>query len=448
MGGGVTAWWYHPPPPDPAPGVPRTYNVSAWLTVDDKPPIRVTNTWLSDLPECYRKPLLKELGLPVKKALVYRSSDGAVLPVADLKIVNSWNDWHSVVVKLEDGFVPKASIHSMYLAEMNSGVSDVDAKSFVQDRPARASYKEKKNNKEIEGLPLDFYVFDLESTGTSCRTSEICEIAALKVVGGEVVDEFETLVYIDGEIPPDAARVNHIKKDMLRDAPHMTAALVSFINFIGSDSVLVGHNITAFDLKFINSVADRCGVKFGYKNAVDTLTLARRAWPGLQSYKMDSLRSWLDLDTNGCHRALKDCLDEYALYMRIRKDVEEGNVSIAPSKKGRSRSGVKWSGKWTRKKAKDFTTEKIKFDENHPLFDKSVVLSGIEGDEYDEYLQAICDLGGHPQDNVTKKTNYLVIGDNPGKGKVAKAQEYRDKGVCIDIIRERVFEDLIGRAGE
>lgn len=436
-------------PSDPAPGVPRTYNVDAWLAVDGNPPIRVTNTWLSDLPESHRKPFLKELGLPVKKTIVYKGSDGAVLPVADIKIVNSWNDWHSVAVKLEDGSIPKASIHSMYLAEMNSGATGTDVQPTVQDRPAKKrAIKTKQNNKEIEGLPLEFCVFDLESTDKAYRTSEICEIAALKVVDGEVVDEFETLVYIDGEISPDAARVNHITKDMLLDAPHMTAALVSFINFIGSDSVLVGHNIRTFDLPFINLVADRCGIEFGYKDAVDTYTLAKRAWPGLQSYKMDSLRSCLDLDMNGCHRALKDCLDEYALYMRIRKDVEEGGASIAPSKKNMSRSGAKWSGKWARKKAKDFTTEKIMFDEHHPLFNKSVVLSGIEGDEYEKYLQAVCDLGGHPQDDVTKRTNYLVIGDNPGKGKVAKAQKYRDKGVRIDIIDERALVELIGRSGE
>lgn len=436
-------------PSDPAPGVPRTYNVEAWLDMDDNPPIKVTDTWLSELPEVCRKPLLKELGLPVKKAIVYKESDGTVLPITDIKIVDVWNDWFSIVVRLKDGSVPPVRIHSMYLAEMNSGAASTDTQLTAHDKPPRKrAVRSKKKSSEVEGMPLDFFVIDLESTDRGCKTSEICEIAALKVVDGKVIDEFETLVYIDGEISADAARVNHISKDMLQDAPHMTAALTAFFDFIGSDSVLVGHNIKTFDLPFVDRVAKLCGIEFEYQDAVDTYTLAKRAWPDLPSYKMDNLRTCLDLDMEGCHRALKDCFDEYALYMRIRKDVAEGNASVAPPKKSASRPGTKWSGKWGRKKAKDFTTEKDKFDERHPLFDKSVVLSGIEGDEYDEYLQAVCDLGGHPQDNVTKKTNYLVIGDSPGRAKVAKAQEYGDKGIPIEIIGEHAFLELVNQMGE
>ena len=51
-------------------------------------------------------------------------------------------------------------------------------------------------------MPLDFVVVDLESTDMSYKTSEICEIAALKVADGEVVDRFESLVFIDREISP------------------------------------------------------------------------------------------------------------------------------------------------------------------------------------------------------------------------------------------------------
>lgn len=436
-------------PSDPLPGVPRTYNVDAWLAVDDNPPIRVTNTWLSDLPESYRKPLLKELGLPIKKALVYRNHDDTVLSVADIKIVNSWNGWYSIVVKLEDGSIPRGRIHSMYLAEMNSGVTGIGAQSEAQDKPTKKrTTKMKKTSKEIEGMPLDFYVFDLESTDRAYTTSEICEIAALKVVDGEVADKFETLVYIDGEISAAAARVNHISKDILQDAPHMKTALNSFISFIGSNPVLVGHNIKTFDLPFIGRVANLCGVEFEYRDAIDTCTLAKRAWPDLPSYKMDDLRTCLNIDTEGCHRALKDCFDEYSLYMRIRQDVEEGRASVTPPKKSAPRSGAKWSAKWGRKKAKDFTTDMVVFDERHPLFDKNVVLSGIEGADYDMYLQSVCDLGGHPKDSVTKKTNYLVVGDSPGKGKVTKAQEYRDKGVPIEIIDELTLVKLINQTGE
>lgn len=432
-------------PESPVPGEPRVYNVDAWLDADDQAPVKVTGVWMSELPEALRKSLLKELGLPVKKGIVYKEADGNPLRVIDVKIADVWDGWCNVAVRLEDGTVPPVRIHSMYFAEMNSGAVSTEAHLPVQEKPRMKRSGRTKRGKEVKGMPLDYYVFDLESTNRSYKSSEICEIAALKVVDGEIVDTFVTPVYIDGDISESAARKNHISKDMLQDAPHMRSALKAFIDFIGNDAVLVGHNIKTFDLPFIKRVSELCGMEFSYREAIDTLALAKRAWQDLPSYKMDDLRMRLDLDQDGAHRALKDCRDEYELYMRIRKEAEEGRVSIETPKVGSSRPGTKWSGRWGRKKAREFTTDRTEFDENHPLFGKSVVLSGdIEGIEYNDCLQAVCDLGGHPQDGVTKKTDYLVVGDNPGKSKIAKAVEYKSKGQDIEIIDAAAFIAMIG----
>jgi DNA polymerase III epsilon subunit-like protein len=40
----------------------------------------------------------------------------------------------------------------------------------------------------------DYVVIDTETTGVNIYTSEIIELAALKVVNGEVVDTFQSLV--------------------------------------------------------------------------------------------------------------------------------------------------------------------------------------------------------------------------------------------------------------
>lgn len=431
-------------PDSPSPGDPRIYNVDAWLDVEGQDPIKVTGVWMSEMPEGIRKPFLKELGLPVKKSLIYKEIDGTTSGVIDIKITDVWDGWCNVAVRLDNGSILPARIHSMYFAEMNSGAAPDASRVVISDKPKRRRTERNQKPKKVDGMPLAFFVFDLESTDKNYKTAEICEMAALKVVGGEVVDRFETLVFIDGEFKAQAAQKNHMSKDMLEDAPHMTAALKGFLDFIGDDAVLVGHSVKRFDLPFIKRVADLCDAKFAYREAIDTLDLAKRAWPNLPSYNMDDLRTWLDLDQDGSHRALKDCRDEYELYMRIRKEAEEGRVSIEPPKKGSSRPGAKWSGRWGRKKAKDFATDRTEFDESHPLFGKNVVLSGdIEGIEYNDCLQTVCDLGGHPQDDVTKKTDYLVVGENPGKNKIAKAEDYKGKGQNIEIIDAAAFIEMI-----
>lgn len=131
-------------PENPKPGEFRTYGVSAWVKVEDEP-VEISEKWASELPELARKALLKDLGLPVKKQLIYRFGNDAVANVEDFRIRSVWNGWCELELRLANGATPNLPIHSMYLAEMNKS-------------PA-------------------YYVFDLETTGTDLQTAEICEIA-------------------------------------------------------------------------------------------------------------------------------------------------------------------------------------------------------------------------------------------------------------------------------
>ena len=94
----------------------------------------------------------------------------------------------------------------------------------------------------------DYVLFDLETTGLSCRNDEVIEISALKVKDGSVEDEFSTLVNPGMPIPFMASEVNGITDDMVKDSPDFKTALGQFIEFAG-DFVLVGHNIVSFDMK-------------------------------------------------------------------------------------------------------------------------------------------------------------------------------------------------------
>ena len=101
----------------------------------------------------------------------------------------------------------------------------------------------------LQYLP-NYVLFDLETTGLVTELDAIIEISALKVKGGEIIDEFSTLVNPCMHIPYVASCVNGIVDDMVKDAPEIEEALKDFIAFVGN-SVLMGHNIKRFDLPFI-----------------------------------------------------------------------------------------------------------------------------------------------------------------------------------------------------
>lgn len=102
--------------------------------------------------------------------------------------------------------------------------------------------------------------------------------------------------------------------------------------------------------------------------------------------------------------------------------------------------------------AKDVTTSRTDFDETHPLYEKLCVFTGtLERMPRKDAMQKVVDLGGYVGNSVTKKTNYLILGNNDycplikdGKSsKQKKAEALKLSGNDIEIISEDVFYDMI-----
>ena len=152
----------------------------------------------------------------------------------------------------------------------------------------------------------DYVVFDLETTGISCAQDEVVEISAVKVKGGQVVDEFSTLVNPGRLIPWQATQVNGITNAMVQNSPDFSEALAAFLDFVG-DAVLVGHNIHAFDMKFLYRDARRFWNKTLDNDYVDTLQMARMCLPRLGHHRLVDLAEYYGISPEGAHRALNDC---------------------------------------------------------------------------------------------------------------------------------------------
>lgn len=148
----------------------------------------------------------------------------------------------------------------------------------------------------MEKSRFDYVVFDIETTGLDPKSDRICEIGAIGVRGGLPQETFSTLVSIGGKMPARATEINGITDEMLTSAPAIGEALDGFIEFIGDMPMLVGHNISGFDIKFIIRAACETGREFPKWLEVDTLSEARRLWPELESHSMDSFRKLLGME--------------------------------------------------------------------------------------------------------------------------------------------------------
>ncbi|MBQ4649607.1 MAG: 3'-5' exonuclease [Firmicutes bacterium] len=170
----------------------------------------------------------------------------------------------------------------------------------------------------------DYVVFDLETTGISAARDQVVEISAVKVEGGLVTGEFSTLVNPQVPIPYGASQVNGITDDMVAGSPVFRQALAEFLAFAG-DMVLVGHNIQAFDMKFLYRDARRFWNKIPGNDYIDTLHFARQVLPKLRHHRLVDLAAYYGIDTSGAHRALKDCRMNQQVFELLARDLEERN---------------------------------------------------------------------------------------------------------------------------
>ena len=86
-----------------------------------------------------------------------------------------------------------------------------------------------------------YVVVDLETTGLRPGTSQICEIGAVRIVGFEIVDEFETLVDPRQPLQPGVSALTGLTDRQLRGQPPPSVAVQRFVAF-AADAVLVAHN--------------------------------------------------------------------------------------------------------------------------------------------------------------------------------------------------------------
>ncbi|MGN6576924.1 MAG: DEDD exonuclease domain-containing protein [Nocardioides sp.] len=154
---------------------------------------------------------------------------------------------------------------------------------------------------------VTFCVVDLETTGGSAKDgSMITEVGAVKVRGGEVLGEFQTLVNPLQAIPAFIAVLTGITNSMVAGSPPIEQVLPQFLYF-AQGCVLVAHN-APFDVGFLKHFAEQQGRAWPAFEVLDTAKLARRVVTrdDAPNCKLSSLAVLFGASTTPNHRALSD----------------------------------------------------------------------------------------------------------------------------------------------
>jgi len=152
---------------------------------------------------------------------------------------------------------------------------------------------------------VTFCVVDLETTG-GADTDSITEVGAVKVRGGDVQGEFQTLVNPRTHIPPLIAVLTGITNSMVADAPKLAAVLPTFLAFAES-TVIVAHN-APFDVGFLRRACDEFGYRPPRWPVLDTAALARQILLSdeVSDCRLATLARHFNAAVTPNHRALTD----------------------------------------------------------------------------------------------------------------------------------------------
>ena len=165
------------------------------------------------------------------------------------------------------------------------------------------------------------FVVDVETTGLDFRKEKIIELAAVKLVDGEITDKFESLVNPMQFIRNSSINIHGITEEMILEAPTIEEVLPLFLDFI-EDKPIIGHNVI-FDFTFINHASLNVFGKEIINRKIDTLHMYKETFPQEHSHGLSSLLKRFNVEVDTSHRAMADAYGLAQVYPRLRSLYEE-----------------------------------------------------------------------------------------------------------------------------
>jgi DNA polymerase-3 subunit epsilon len=167
-----------------------------------------------------------------------------------------------------------------------------------------------------------FCIVDIETNGGKPTNSQIIELGAVKYKNGEIIDQYESLVYAS-DIPQYIQEVTNITPSMLQDAPPLHTVLEEFKIFL-EDDVFVAHDVK-FDYKYISHSLQMNNLGVLNNRSICTIDLAKKVFES-EKYGLSALKELLQIDVQNHHRALSDAISSMYILDKSLKKIDTNKV--------------------------------------------------------------------------------------------------------------------------
>lgn len=277
----------------------------------------------------------------------------------------------------------------------------------------------------------DFVAIDFE-TMTSLRTSA-CSLGMVKVMDGEIVQQFYTLInpVRDEYIDKEPNRVIHgLSLEMVEKAATFEELFEGVRQFIDGYKIIC-HNKGA-DIAILNALM----VYYGLSGIDTSNVFCTYAATGKS---LSQCCKDYGIPETAHHNALWDAEACARIYLELIGKPLISQGGVAPHTRGDF--GLRAVSKEHRARLDDSQIE----NKGTMFYGATVVITGVfrTYPARDELAKKIQALGAKIAESISGKTQIVVIGENAGPKKLDKIRELQDAGRKIKIIREHQLTEIL-----
>lgn len=270
----------------------------------------------------------------------------------------------------------------------------------------------------------------------------ICQIGAAVFEGGQLVEEWETLVNPGVEFEGFHSGLHGINAANVDGAPRFTEALDRFMALAG-DSLIVSYG--HFDRSAFSQACVNGGLEAPQNTWLNVQSVVKRAWPdryGKGGFRLNMVAKYLDIPLPRHHNAIDDARAAGLIFAQA---CAHSGIPVAD---------------WIKTVRRPISTAagpdaEVEVNPDGLLFGEHICFTGALAMPRRQAQALAGSVGCAPQAGVTKKTTLLVVGDqdlskligNEKSSKHLKAEQLIAAGQEIRIIGETDFITMINIEG-
>lgn len=281
---------------------------------------------------------------------------------------------------------------------------------------------------------FDFVAIDFENADND---QHACQVGIVAIKDNEIVEELSYLIQPPGNrYGKRQISIHDITPEKTKDSPTFDVVWKDIKDYFQNQTIIY-HNADT-DKCILNKSLSYYFLEIPDYIYYDTLK-------EIGHTKLEILANAFDVEFNNHHDALCDAKATAEIWIKFKNnypyDLKKANLNYNANESSKQTLKKKFQHK---KIDSDlFKKDLNNCDENNPFFDRKVVITGDLKIQRKELASMLKCLGADIDSTISKKTNFVIIGENPGESKIKTLKKLQFDGYSIKEIYEEVLDQIL-----